>query len=46
MVQSQQHQDVVQLLDQAYQEETVDAQLSVAYLYLSGEGVEQNDDKA
>ncbi|OQQ09880.1 hypothetical protein BK411_04820 [Vibrio splendidus] len=45
MDQSQQHQDVVQLLDEAYQGQ-LDAQLSVAYLYLSGEGVEQNDEKA
>ncbi len=45
MVQSQQHQDVVQLLDEAYQGK-LDAQLDVAYLYLSGDGVEQNDEKA
>ncbi|MCX2760906.1 tetratricopeptide repeat protein [Vibrio sp. Sgm 22] len=42
---SEQHQDVVQLLDEAYQGQ-LDAQLSVAYLYLSGDGVEQNDEKA
>ncbi|MEZ8783466.1 tetratricopeptide repeat protein [Vibrio splendidus] len=41
----QQHQDVVQLLDEAYQGQ-LDAQLSVAYLYLIGEGVEQDDEKA
>lgn len=45
LAKSQQHQDVVQLLDEAYQGQ-LDAQLSVAYRYLSGEGVEQNDDKA
>eukprot|EP00487_Bulimina_marginata_P001269 TRINITY_DN12712_c0_g1_i1.p1 TRINITY_DN12712_c0_g1~~TRINITY_DN12712_c0_g1_i1.p1 ORF type:complete len:102 (-),score=12.05 TRINITY_DN12712_c0_g1_i1:43-348(-) len=45
MDQSQQHQDVVQLLDEAYQGQ-LGAQLSVAYLYLSGEGVEQNDRKS
>ena len=45
LAQSQQHQDVVQLLDEAYQGQ-LDAQLSVAYLYLSGDGVEQNDEKA
>ncbi|MEZ8731237.1 tetratricopeptide repeat protein [Vibrio splendidus] len=45
MDQSQQHQDVVQLLDEAYQGQ-LDAQLSVAYLYLSGEGIEQDDEKA
>ncbi|MCC4772489.1 tetratricopeptide repeat protein [Vibrio cyclitrophicus] len=45
MAKAQQHQDVVQLLDEAYQGQ-LEAQLSVAYLYLSGEGVEQNDEKA
>ena len=45
MDQSQQHQDVAQLLDEAYQGQ-LDAQISVAYLYLSGDGVEQNDEKA
>ncbi|MEZ9298916.1 hypothetical protein BH581_05545 [Vibrio splendidus] len=45
MAQSQQRPDVVQLLEEAYQGQ-LEAQLSVAYLYLSGEGVEQNDEKA
>ncbi|MEZ9545810.1 MULTISPECIES: tetratricopeptide repeat protein [Vibrio] len=45
MDQSQQHQDVAQLLDEAYQGQ-LDAQISVAYLYLSGDDVEQNDEKA
>ncbi|PTP12635.1 sel1 repeat family protein [Vibrio sp. 10N.286.51.C3] len=45
MDQSQQHQDVAQLLDEPYQGQ-LDAQISVAYLYLSGDDVEQNDEKA
>ncbi len=45
MAKAQQHQDVVQLLDEAYQGQ-LDAQLSVAYLYLSGEGVVQDDEKS
>jgi len=45
MAQSKQRPDVAQLLEEAYQGQ-LEAQLSVAYLYLSGEGVEQNDEKA
>ncbi|PMH02857.1 tetratricopeptide repeat protein [Vibrio lentus] len=42
---SEQHQDVVQLLDEAYEGQS-EAQLALAYRYLSGDGVEQNDEKA
>ncbi|MCG9639331.1 sel1 repeat family protein [Vibrio sp. Isolate34] len=42
---SEQHQDVVQLLDEAYEGQS-EAQLELAYRYLSGDGVEQNDEKA
>ncbi|MFA0014165.1 tetratricopeptide repeat protein [Vibrio lentus] len=42
---SEQHQDAVQLLDEAYEGQS-EAQLALAYRYLSGDGVEQNDEKA
>ncbi|WP_286302936.1 tetratricopeptide repeat protein [Vibrio apostichopi] len=42
---SEQHQDVVQQLDEAYEGQS-EAQLALAYRYLSGDGVEQNDEKA
>lgn len=42
---SEQHQDTVQLLDEAYEGQS-EAQLALAYRYLSGNGVEQNDEKA
>ena len=42
---SEQHQDAVQLLDEAYEGQS-EAQLALAYWYLSGDGVEQNDEKA
>lgn len=37
--------DVVQVLDEAYGGQS-EAQLALAYRYLSGDGVEQNDEKA
>ncbi|MDN2666190.1 tetratricopeptide repeat protein [Vibrio sp. 14N.309.X.WAT.E.F5] len=42
---SEQHQDAVQLLDEAYEGQS-EAQLALAHRYLSGDGVEQNDEKA
>jgi len=42
---SEQHRDVVQVLDEAYEGHS-EAQLALAYRYLSGDGVEQNDEKA
>ena len=42
---SEQHRDVVQVLDEAYEGQS-EAQLALAYRYLSGDGVEQNDEKA
>lgn len=42
---SEQHQYAVQLLDEAYEGQS-EAQLALAYRYLSGDGVEQNDEKA
>ena len=42
---SKQHQDAVQLLEEAYEGQS-EAQLALAYRYLSGDGVEQNDEKA
>ena len=42
---SEQHRDVVQVLDEAYGGQS-EAQLALAYRYLSGDGVEQNDEKA
>ncbi|MDH5926082.1 hypothetical protein BCU71_14625 [Vibrio lentus] len=42
---SEQHRDVVQVLDEAYEGQS-EAQLALAYRYLSGDGVEQDDEKA
>ncbi|WP_146491138.1 tetratricopeptide repeat protein [Vibrio sp. T20] len=42
---SEQLRDVVQVLDEAYGGQS-EAQLALAYRYLSGDGVEQNDEKA
>ncbi|MDD1825150.1 sel1 repeat family protein [Photobacterium sp. ZSDE20] len=42
---SEHHRDVVQVLDEAYEGHS-EAQLALAYRYLSGDGVEQNDEKA
>ncbi|CAK1815818.1 Sel1 repeat-containing protein [Vibrio crassostreae] len=42
---SEQYRDVVQVLDEAYEGHS-EAQLALAYRYLSGDGVEQNDEKA
>ncbi|MFA0000165.1 tetratricopeptide repeat protein [Vibrio lentus] len=45
MALSELDQDAVQLLDKAYEGQS-EAQLALAYRYLSGDGVEQNDEKA
>ncbi len=45
LVQSVEHEGVVHLLDEAYNGD-LEAQLSVAYSYLSGDGIEENVEKS